>query len=429
MSVLGGTAVVGPRRGASRAPMPAADAVWQETRFVVYRRFDASRLRRLRHDRGWSLRKLADQAGLHPATLSMIETHQSPCRERSALAIAMALDVPLDELAVSYRLPPRRRRQRRVANVVTSAKSQMEHHRPLAAASVLTDDRQPHRPDRGAEPRPTYDEAAPAAWLSNSPLISGVVVVWQPDRTSSFDRRFVEDRCANCLRPLRNRARSLFCGEGCRQIAETVRYWRRVTRDARIDQPDVQLALRTRLAHLLAGGYPKVTRRLTVEIRRQVVDRDHGRCRNCGAVGTEIDHIHDSSHQLANLQLLCTACHQSKTTGRMVPASTEQRQLIELFQHLRVVPESPALLCDDDHEWAIVERDLRHQRWQRLMAETVHQDDIANPGGDSQNRTSGTRSTTPMITTIQGATDVPVHTIAQNLVKPDYRSNHPVMPR
>jgi hypothetical protein len=49
----------------------------------------------------------------------------------------------------------------------------------------------------------------------------------------------------------------LYCSEPCSQMAETIRYWRRVTRDGRIERPDVREALSTRVAHLLAGGYHK----------------------------------------------------------------------------------------------------------------------------------------------------------------------------
>jgi transcriptional regulator with XRE-family HTH domain len=69
---------------------------------VAYWRFEPLRLRAARADRGWSLAELARNASMRPPALSMIETHQRPCRERSARAIAAALGVPLEDLAVPY---------------------------------------------------------------------------------------------------------------------------------------------------------------------------------------------------------------------------------------------------------------------------------------------------------------------------------------
>ena len=341
-----------------------------------YRCFDASRLRQVRRERGWSLRALAGRAGLHPATLSMIETRQSPCRERSARAIAMALDLPLDELTAPYRLPPRGwvRRQRSVVGAAADAGSDLSRRGAAGGpARVPADDGWSHdrrgRATSGGGSQPVSEEVAAAAWHSNSPLVRGVFVDWQPDGPLKIGRRFVEEHCPNCIEALPDHTVGLFCCEWCRQIAETVRYWRRVVRDDRIVRPDVRLALRTRLAHLLTGGYPKTARRLPAQTRQQVLERDNGHCCNCGAFGSEIDHIRDSSSQLDNLQLLCTACHQAKTESQMVPASAEQRQLLGLVQDLRVVPKLPVLLCDDQHDWAGLERQLRRERRQRLIAE------------------------------------------------------------
>jgi len=178
---------------------------------------------------------------------------------------------------------------------------------------------------------------------------------------------FRTDRCANCDEPLLDtETRSLYCSELCTQTAETIRYWRRIVRDGRIDDPDVALALRTRVAHLLAGGYAARARHLSQTVRDQVRHRDNGRCRSCGAPGTEIDHIATDSPELDNLQLLCASCHQNKTALRMEPASAEQTQMIDDLYRRRVEPEQPLRLCDDQDRWPKEWRKLQSERKIRL---------------------------------------------------------------
>ncbi|GAB3861721.1 HNH endonuclease [Dactylosporangium cerinum] len=181
--------------------------------------------------------------------------------------------------------------------------------------------------------------------------------------------RFNEDQCANCMQRLAPQIEGLFCSELCGQYASTVRYWRRIVRDGRIDNPDVRVALNVRIAHLLAGGYARRARHLPDETRAQVWRRDENRCRTCGAPGSEIDHIADDSPDLANLQLLCTACHRKKTESRMSPASNEQQQAMNKIYRERVVPDQPMLLCDDQQEWASTEAGLRAERRGRLLDE------------------------------------------------------------
>ncbi|GIH02915.1 hypothetical protein Rhe02_09820 [Rhizocola hellebori] len=181
--------------------------------------------------------------------------------------------------------------------------------------------------------------------------------------------QFKPDHCASCLQQLPNQVERLFCSELCRQTAEVIRYWRAIVRDGRIENSDVSYALQTRVAHLLAGGYPKQKRHLSDEIRQQVWARDEGRCRGCGNPGEEIDHIHGDSADLANLQLLCAPCHHRKTEQRMVPAGAEQKSYIAALQRSRVAPQSPLLLCDDHERWSTIERTLRKERREGLLAQ------------------------------------------------------------
>jgi 5-methylcytosine-specific restriction endonuclease McrA len=182
-------------------------------------------------------------------------------------------------------------------------------------------------------------------------------------------RWFKPDHCANCLGPLPPRIDRLFCGELCRQTADTVRYWRRITRDDRSREPDVQAALRMKIAHLLAGGYHRQARRLPDEVRQRVWDREDGRCRECGEPGTEVDHIAGDSPAPGDLQLLCTSCHRRRTESRMRPASAAQQRWVQALYIGRVYPSQPLLLCDDSDQWATLERQLRRERRQRLIEE------------------------------------------------------------
>lgn len=154
-------------------------------------------------------------------------------------------------------------------------------------------------------------------------------------------RRFAADHCANCLNPLPDEVAALFCSELCGQTAEFVRYLRRVTRDGRINDPDVQYATQVRMAHLVAGGYAKTARHLSTAIRAQVRERDGGRCRYCGKPGDEIDHSAGDSSDLANLQLLCRACHHAKTDRQMIPADQNAKEVVSKIRR-RVESDVPA---------------------------------------------------------------------------------------
>jgi 5-methylcytosine-specific restriction endonuclease McrA len=116
---------------------------------------------------------------------------------------------------------------------------------------------------------------------------------------------------------------ALYCTDLCREEAKYVRYARACKADGRDRRPDVIEALRIRLAMILSGGYPERERRLPTELRQAIIDRDGGRCRSCGAAGTQIDHIRGSSPNPANLQLLCVACHNAKTIAGFVPITPE----------------------------------------------------------------------------------------------------------
>jgi len=183
------------------------------------------------------------------------------------------------------------------------------------------------------------------------------------------DQYFREDHCANCLEPLPEDVEGLFCCAWCSEIAEFVRNMRRVSRDGRINQPDVQYAVHIRKAHLLAGGYKSLGRNLSLATRLQVKNREGGRCRICGKPGTEVDHIAGSSSDLNNLQLLCADCHHEKTAENLIPATPKEIAQLRALDLTRVLPETPLLLADDQDEWPSAWRGLKSDRKKRFMDE------------------------------------------------------------
>ncbi|GAA4033469.1 hypothetical protein GCM10023063_16410 [Arthrobacter methylotrophus] len=181
--------------------------------------------------------------------------------------------------------------------------------------------------------------------------------------------RFEADCCANCFEPLPNDEKhkpALFCSELCNSVAKDIRYWRKALRDGRLqNDPDVRLALHTRIAHLLAGGYNAVARTIPADVRTLVISRDKV-CVQCGGPGEEIDHIEGDSSDPGNLQLLCADCHHAKTARHFVPATEEQSAFVDGLEQERVMPDEPAQLCDDDEFWQQVERILRPERINRI---------------------------------------------------------------
>lgn len=185
---------------------------------------------------------------------------------------------------------------------------------------------------------------------------------------NSVSLRFEADRCANCFQPLpkdEQHKPALFCTELCTSIARDVRYWRKALRDGRLQtDPDVRMALHTRIAHLLAGG-GATARAIPAHVRAFVFVRDKI-CVRCGGPGKEIDHVDGDSNDPGNLQLLCTDCHHAKTASHFVPATEEQNAFVDRLEQERVMPDGPAQLCDDDVFWEQVERILRPERIQRI---------------------------------------------------------------
>lgn len=158
--------------------------------------------------------------------------------------------------------------------------------------------------------------------------------------------------CPNCDLSIFEAA--LFCSERCKQEAKFVRYVRNCKKDGRDRQPDIREAIQIKLASILGGGYPEKERRLPKEVREAVIDRDKGRCRQCGATGDQVDHIQGSSNDLSNLQLLCKACHNKKTIASfglpITPFSHPDEWDKAESLYFRIESSSPIRICDSE-EW------------------------------------------------------------------------------
>lgn len=168
--------------------------------------------------------------------------------------------------------------------------------------------------------------------------------------------------CANCDGPLDGDRDALFCGDRCRSYAGDVRYFRRRHREGRDTDPDVALALRTRLAHLVGEGYDEKARRVAPELRAEALAANSGLCMTCSErPAVELDHIDGPSGARHNLQGLCKPCHAAKTAARFRPMGPEQIARRNAFLD-RVRAEPPLRACDDDLDW--------DGTWRRLLAET-----------------------------------------------------------
>lgn len=168
--------------------------------------------------------------------------------------------------------------------------------------------------------------------------------------------------CPNCDAPVPDA--SLFCSDLCKDEAKYVRYYREKIADGTAEQPDIREALRIRLAHILAGGYDARARAIPDEVRKAVIARDGERCRSCGGIGTEVDHIRGSSAELDNLQLLCAACHRQKTMRSFERISPEEQP--ELWAKAEALDDratagEPLRFCDHP-DWQTSWRSIKSAR-------------------------------------------------------------------
>lgn len=169
--------------------------------------------------------------------------------------------------------------------------------------------------------------------------------------TSRRALRELPHPCANCSRVIiATNSTKTYCSDLCNQVASFVRYYSGINDDGRIEEREVRDAASIKLAHIASGGYKATERRLSTDVRKEVIRRDNGVCRMCGQPANEIDHVSGSSPDLLNLQLLCHTCHIAKTQSHLVPASSRTVSAVHerlIGRALRSVPQQPC----DRMEW------------------------------------------------------------------------------
>lgn len=165
----------------------------------------------------------------------------------------------------------------------------------------------------------------------------------------------------------------LYCSQRCQQNAKFVRYFRGCVRDGRIMDPLVRNALQTRLAFIYSerGYYDEKARTVPLIVRKQLIEREQGLCRKCGADGSEIDHIDGPSNSLDNLQFLCRDCHTQKTKTNLVLLTPAHERYLEIKERekqlrFRVEASTPTRPCDDEHNWNSMYRQIIAEQRQLL---------------------------------------------------------------
>jgi len=177
--------------------------------------------------------------------------------------------------------------------------------------------------------------------------------------------------CPNCDSAVANAA--LFCSELCRDEAKFVRYYRARIFDGTLWRDDIREAIQIKRAHILSGGYEARARLVPDDIRRKAIQRDGGRCRECGRPGTEIDHIRGGGSALNNLQLLCSDCHRQKTMlnlQRISPDEHSERWAKAKALEERAMATEPLRLCDSEN-WNSIWRDIRTARLTAFEAQNA----------------------------------------------------------
>jgi 5-methylcytosine-specific restriction endonuclease McrA len=195
-----------------------------------------------------------------------------------------------------------------------------------------------------------------------------------PQGATMDDTISIDFSCVNCDKvfvvfgPSR-----LYCSPRCHQDAKLVRYVRACIKSGRTNDPLVREAIRTRFAFAYSekGYYDEKARRISAIRIQQVIERDGGLCRLCGAIGTEVDHINGNRDDLDNLQLLCHDCHSEKTEANMVPVTPDHERYEEILareNELRSRIDAPLPLrpCDDESNWKDVYKELMAEQRQLL---------------------------------------------------------------
>ncbi|MGH2406764.1 MAG: HNH endonuclease [Candidatus Limnocylindrales bacterium] len=172
--------------------------------------------------------------------------------------------------------------------------------------------------------------------------------------------------CVECSASITTERRPrLYCSDRCRQTLKLVHYGRRVFRDGRIADPLVKDAIGTRIAFIVAGGYPERQRALPAKARAAIFERDASLCQLCGKPATQIDHIRGDSSDPSNLRALCADCNWAEAHKRMRPATKAEQAVIDSLVG-RILSDEPQFERDDETGWTVRYREIQREQRQRM---------------------------------------------------------------
>jgi len=168
---------------------------------------------------------------------------------------------------------------------------------------------------------------------------------------------FRPGECVNCGSPAIDH-HLLFCGERCRQIGELIRYARRKVAEGTFDRPDVAEAIASRRSQLIFGFYDKRARKVSPEVRRELLAGSGGVCVNCGSPFTAEGDArftvqHSTSGSGEKLEAWCYRCNMEHSLSELRELSLEQREFAAWFDS-RVRFPTPMVACDDPDIWTKV---------------------------------------------------------------------------
>ncbi|MEZ0327872.1 MAG: hypothetical protein ACAH95_18405 [Fimbriimonas sp.] len=173
----------------------------------------------------------------------------------------------------------------------------------------------------------------------------------QPARDLQFEPQMLAEdpsTCPNCGNPAASQS-SPYCGDACREEAAFVRQFRRAMAERTVFDEERQAALGQVLWHLLGGGYPLRKTLVTEKTWQQLLKRDGGVCKVCGAPATTFDHVTTACNRPINLQCVCASCSKTKEFGDPEFLEAADAQLKRLAQ--RIASEQPLRCSDDPEKW------------------------------------------------------------------------------
>ena len=165
---------------------------------------------------------------------------------------------------------------------------------------------------------------------------------------------FKPGACVNCGAPA-GYNHLLFCGERCRQIGELIRYARRKIADGKYDSPDVAEAIASRRSQLIVGFYDKWARKVSADVRLELLARSDGVCAQCGRPFTAEGDArftvqHSTFEGCEKLEAWCYRCNMEHSLSGLRELTPDQSEFAAWFD-FRVRFPTPVAACDDQDNW------------------------------------------------------------------------------